>query len=52
MLGLIQEPQFKHISIKEIGTTFAVEVEGIDFSQDITQEVFDEIPASITKVST
>jgi alpha-ketoglutarate-dependent 2,4-dichlorophenoxyacetate dioxygenase len=52
MLGLIQEPQFKHISIKEIGTTFAAEIEGVDFSQGIPQEVTDEIPAAITKVST
>jgi hypothetical protein len=52
MHGLIQEPQFKHISIREIGTTFAAEIEGVDFSQDIPQEVFDEILAAITKVST
>ena len=52
MHGLIQEPQFKHISIRKIGTTFAAEVEGVDFSQDIPQEVFDGILAAITKVST
>lgn len=49
MPGLIQEPQFKHISIKEIDTTFAAEVEGVDFSQEIPQEIFDEIFAAITK---
>jgi alpha-ketoglutarate-dependent 2,4-dichlorophenoxyacetate dioxygenase len=52
MAGLIQEPQFEHITIKEIGTTFAAEVDGVDFSQDIPQVVFDEVFAAITKVST
>ncbi len=51
MPGLIQEPQFKHITIKEIGPTFVAEVEGVDFSQEIPQEVFDEIVKAITKVS-
>jgi len=51
MPGLIQEPQFKHIKIKEIGETFVAEVEGVDFSQDIPQEVFDEILQAIIKVS-
>jgi alpha-ketoglutarate-dependent 2,4-dichlorophenoxyacetate dioxygenase len=52
MPGLIREPQFKHITIKEIGPTFAAEVEGVDFSQDIPQEIFNIILAAITKVST
>jgi len=51
MPGLLQEPQFKHLKIKEIGLTFAAEVEGVDLSQDIPQEVFDEILKAITKVS-
>lgn len=51
MPGLIQEPQFKHITIKEIGPTFAAEVEGVDFSQDLPQDVFDEIAKAITKAS-
>jgi alpha-ketoglutarate-dependent 2,4-dichlorophenoxyacetate dioxygenase len=50
MPGLLQEPQFKHITVKEIGPTFAAEVEGVDFSQEIPQEVFDEILKAITKV--
>lgn len=50
MPGLLQEPQFKHITVKEIGPTFAAEVEGVDFSHEIPQEVFDEIVAAITKV--
>jgi hypothetical protein len=49
MPGLLQEPQFEHVKIKEIGPTFAAEVEGVDFSQDIPQEVFDEILKAITK---
>jgi hypothetical protein len=51
MPGLIQEPHFEHIRIKEIGPTFAAEVEGVDFSQEIPQEVFDEILKAIAKVS-
>jgi hypothetical protein len=51
MAGRIQDPQFHHITIKEIGPTFAAEVEGVDFSQDIPQDVFDEILGAITKVS-
>jgi len=37
--------------LQEIGLTFAAEVEGVDLSQDIPQEVFDEILKAITKVS-
>ena len=51
MPGLLQEPQFKHFTIKEISPTFAAEVEGVDFSQDIPQEVFDEILKAIANVS-
>ena len=51
MPGLVQDSQFKHIIIKEIGKTFAAEVEVIDFSQDILQDVFDELLQAITKVS-
>jgi hypothetical protein len=51
MPGLIQEPHFEHITIKEIGPTFAAEVEGVDLSQEIPQEVFDEILKAISKVS-
>lgn len=51
MPGLIQEPQFKHIKIKEIGETFVAEVEDVDFSQEIPQQVFDDILQAITKVS-
>jgi alpha-ketoglutarate-dependent 2,4-dichlorophenoxyacetate dioxygenase len=51
MPGRIQEPQFQPITVKEIGPTFAAEVEGVDFSQEIPQEVFDEILGAITEVS-
>jgi alpha-ketoglutarate-dependent 2,4-dichlorophenoxyacetate dioxygenase len=50
MPGLLQEPQFKHLTINEIGATFAAEIEGVDFSRDVPQEVFDEILKAITKV--
>ena len=41
---------FKHIIIKEIHPTFVAEVRGIDFSSPITDDVFAEILAAITKV--
>jgi alpha-ketoglutarate-dependent 2,4-dichlorophenoxyacetate dioxygenase len=44
MLGLIQEPQFKHISIKETGTTFVAEIEGVGFSQDIPKKSLMKFP--------
>lgn len=39
------------ISITELHPTFAAEVRGVDFSQDISPEVFKEIHGAITKVS-
>jgi hypothetical protein len=51
MPGLIQEPHFEHITIKGIGSTFAAEVGGVDFSKEIPQEVFEEIVKAITKAS-
>lgn len=40
-----------HISVVELHPTFAAEVRGVDFSQELSIEVFDEIYHAITKVS-
>jgi len=37
--------------IEQLHPTFAAEVRGVDFSQDIPPELFDEIHEAITKVS-
>jgi len=39
------------LEIVQLHPTFAAEVRGVDFSQDISPDVFDEIHAAITKVS-
>ena len=39
------------ITIKELHPTFAAEVHGVDFSNDISSDDFDEVYRAITKVS-
>ena len=51
MPGIINPPDFKHIAVKELHPTFGAEVSGVDFSKEVTGEVFREILAAITKVS-
>ncbi|OCL11759.1 alpha-ketoglutarate-dependent 2,4-dichlorophenoxyacetate dioxygenase [Glonium stellatum] len=48
MPGLIEVPQFKTITVKELHPTFAAEVEGVDF-QNLTEEQFREVVAAVTK---
>ena len=52
MPGLTTEPSFKHITIKELHPTFGAEISGIDFSKPVDDDVFQEVLAAITKVST
>lgn len=52
MPGLTTEPPFKHITIKELHPTFGAEISGIDFSKPVDHDVFQEVLAAITKVST
>lgn len=49
MPGLIQEDQFKTISVKELHPTFAAEVSGVNF-QDMSEEQFSEIIDAMAKV--
>lgn len=39
------------VYVKELHPTFAAEVHGVDFSQDVSPEDFEEIYKAITKVS-
>ena len=43
--------EVNHISIVELHASFAAEVHGVDFSQEISDDVFAEIYEAITKVS-
>ena len=53
MPGLLIEPEteFKTLKIKELHPTFAAEIEGVDFSKPIPDDVFNEILAASAKVS-
>lgn len=42
---------YKHIKVTPLAPTFAAEVSGIDFSQPVPDEVFQEILDAITTVS-
>lgn len=44
-------PGFKLIQVKELHPTFGAEVDGVDFSQPVTEDVFSEIHQAITKVN-
>lgn len=52
MPGLVLTPevQFKTIQIKKLHPTFAAEIEGVDFSKPISDDVFNEILAASAKV--
>lgn len=39
------------ISIKDLHPTFAAEVRGVDFSEEIPDDVFQDVQDAITKVS-
>jgi hypothetical protein len=42
--------EFKHIQVQELHPTFGAEIKGVDFSKPVSDEVFAEILAAITKV--
>lgn len=50
MPGLIQQPQFKTITVKELHPTFGAEIQGVDFD-NLPDEQFNEIKAALAKVS-
>jgi len=54
MPGLIeQQPEtaFKQISVQNLHPTFGAQISGVDFSSPLSDEVFAEVLAAITKVS-
>lgn len=52
MPGLLVTPEteFKTLKIKKLHPTFAAEIEGVDFSRPIPDDVFREILAASAKV--
>jgi alpha-ketoglutarate-dependent 2,4-dichlorophenoxyacetate dioxygenase len=54
MPGVIeQQPKtaFKQISVRKLHPTFGAQISGVDFSSPLSDEVFAEVLAAITKVS-
>lgn len=49
-LLLTPETEFKTLRFKELHPTFAAEIEGVDFSAPIPDDVFNEILAASAKV--
>jgi hypothetical protein len=51
MLGLVNnDNEFKYIKIQKLYPTFVVEVDGVDCSKDISEDVFAEILAASAKL--
>ena len=50
-LLLTPETEFKNLYIKELHPTFAAEIEGVDFTKPIPDDVFREIQAASAKVN-
>ena len=50
MPGLLQEPEFNSFTVNKLHPTFVAEIEGIDFSQPISDETFQEILDALAKV--
>jgi hypothetical protein len=49
-MALAQSYNFKTLSIKELHPTFGAEVSGVDFSQNIPDDVFEEILKAMAQV--
>ena len=43
-------PLFKHIVVQKLHPTFGAQVNGVDFSTPLTDEVFGEVLAAVNKV--
>jgi alpha-ketoglutarate-dependent 2,4-dichlorophenoxyacetate dioxygenase len=50
-LDSIENSDFKIIKIEKLHETFGAQISGVDFSSPISDEIFHEILAAITKVS-
>lgn len=51
MPGIVNEDEFKTITVKELHPTFAAEVSGVDF-QNLSDNQFQEVMAAMAKVRT
>lgn len=53
MPGLTEQPEtaFEKISVRKLHPTFGAQISGVDFSSPLSDEVFAEVLAAITKVS-
>ena len=51
LLDSTENSEFKIIKIEKLHETFGAQVSGVDFSSPISDEIFHEILAAITKVS-
>ena len=49
MPGLLTQPEFATIAIRELHPTFAAEVDGVNF-QDLSDQQFTEVVAALAKV--
>jgi alpha-ketoglutarate-dependent 2,4-dichlorophenoxyacetate dioxygenase len=50
LLPSTDDTDFKNIKIQKLHKTFGAQISGVDFSSPISDEIFDEILAAITKV--
>lgn len=55
MPGIIEQTStptgFKHITVRKLHPTFGAQIDGVDFSSSLSDEVFNEIRAAAVKVS-
>ncbi|OQV08497.1 hypothetical protein CLAIMM_12760 [Cladophialophora immunda] len=51
MPGVIAQPEsrFQNIIVKKLHPTFAAQISGVDFSQSLSDETFDEVLRAVTK---
>lgn len=50
MSGLIKEPQFSTIAVRELHPTFGAEIKGVDFD-NLSDEQFNEVKTALAKVN-
>ena len=44
------EPVYRHIQVTPLAPTFGAEVSGVDFSEPVPDDIFQEVLDAITKV--
>ena len=51
MPGRFQESRYNHIAVEQLHPTFGAEISGIEFSQPVDDETFQEVLQAISQVS-